>query len=164
MTVTYLNYFSPLGLLRIAADEKGICKLSVTEEDWQEYLRASAPKEVDSLPYPAREQLEQYFQKERKEFTLPLVLEGTSFYRQVWQQLCLIPYGETRSYGEIAQALGKPQGSRAVGQANRANPLPILIPCHRVIGKSGKLVGYAGTRTELKEFLLQLEDTEKCFT
>lgn len=158
MTISYLTYPSPLGELRILANEKGIYKLAITEEDWQEYQnQAGSMEEVSALAHPIVEQIDEYFSKKRKTFDLPLVLEGSSFYQQVWQQLQSIPYGQVRSYGEIAQAVGKPKAARAVGQANRANPLPIIIPCHRVIGKNGKLVGYAGCRTDLKEFLLRLE-------
>ena len=89
-------------------------------------------------------QLEQYFARERREFDVALNLDGTPFQLAVWQELLRIPYGETRSYGEIARNLGKPGAARAVGMANNANPIPIIIPCHRVIGSDGSLVGFAG--------------------
>lgn len=158
MVINYLTYRSPLGLLRILANKKGICKLAITQEDWQQYQRQLGKvEEVSALDYPIVEQLDEYFRKERKSFDLPLALEGSPFYQGVWQELQAIPYGQVKSYGEIAEAVGKPKAARAIGQANRANPLPIIIPCHRVIGKNGKLVGYAGSRTDIKEFLLRLE-------
>lgn len=158
MSINYLTYHSPLGLLRILANKKGIYRLTVTEEDWQQYQQqVGTVEEISALDYPIVEQLDEYFRKERKSFDLPLVWEGSPFYQQVWQELQSIPYGQVKSYGELAQAVGKPKAARAIGQANRANPLPIIIPCHRVIGKNGKLVGYAGSRTDIKEFLLRLE-------
>ena len=89
-------------------------------------------------------QLEQYFARERRSFDIALNLKGTPFQLSVWQELLRIPYGETRSYGEIARNLGKPGAARAVGMANNANPIPIIIPCHRVIGNDGSLVGFGG--------------------
>ena len=101
-------------------------------------------------------QLEEYFRGERKNFDLPLELHGTDFQRRVWQELLKIPYGETVSYKNIAERVGNPYAARAVGMANNKNPIPIIIPCHRVIGSNGKLVGYAGG-LELKQKLLELE-------
>ena len=92
----------------------------------------------------------------RKEFTLPLAPVGTEFMIRVWKSLCAIPYGETRSYKEIAESIGNKKASRAVGLANNRNPIPIFIPCHRVIGANGKLVGYGGG-LHIKSFLLKLE-------
>jgi methylated-DNA-[protein]-cysteine S-methyltransferase len=93
---------------------------------------------------------------ELKQFNLPLAPEGTAFRKQVWTALCDVPWGETVSYGDIAKSIGRPSASRAVGAANGANPLPIIVPCHRIIGSSGKLTGYAGG-LHIKQFLLQLE-------
>jgi methylated-DNA-[protein]-cysteine S-methyltransferase len=101
-------------------------------------------------------QLSEYLIGERKYFELPLNPKGTEFQRQVWQALCDIPYGETRSYKQIAEAIGNPKAVRAVGMANNRNPLLIVIPCHRVIGANGKLIGY-GAGIEMKEYLLKLE-------
>lgn len=101
-------------------------------------------------------QLDEYFQGERQQFDVPYTLRGTPFQNRVWTQLCRIPYGETRSYRDIAQALGNPRACRAVGMANHRNPLMILVPCHRVIGADGSLGGYAGG-IETKQFLLELE-------
>lgn len=104
----------------------------------------------------AMRQLAEYFAGERREFELPLAPEGTPFMRRVWAELVKVPYGATATYGEIVERIGNPGGSRAVGLANNRNPIAIIIPCHRIIGSSGKLVGYAGG-VELKERLLALE-------
>ena len=104
----------------------------------------------------AYRQLSEYLKGERKGFDLPLLIKGTTFQQQVWNALLEIPYGETRSYKQIAVAIGNPKAVRAVGMANNRNPLLIVVPCHRVIGANGKLVGY-GAGIEKKEFLLRLE-------
>ena len=101
-------------------------------------------------------QLSEYFSGKRKTFNLPLLLKGTNFQKQVWQALLKIPFGETRSYKQIAEAIGNPKAVRAVGMANNKNPLLIVVPCHRVIGANGKLVGYA-VGLDKKEYLLRLE-------
>ena len=108
----------------------------------------------------AHRQLDAYLARELKEFSLPLAPHGTDFMKSVWKHLCDIPYGETRSYKDIAIAAGNPKAVRAVGQANNRNPIPIFIPCHRVIGINGKLVGYGGG-LEIKEKLLELESQHK---
>ncbi|MBQ5683798.1 MAG: methylated-DNA--[Peptococcaceae bacterium] len=104
----------------------------------------------------AKRQLEEYFAGLRAAFSLPLAPEGTDFQKAVWRELENIPYGETRTYGQIARALGNPKASRAVGMANHKNPVAIMIPCHRVIGADGSLTGYAGG-LDIKEALLRLE-------
>jgi len=104
----------------------------------------------------AAAQIKEYLEGKRKQFKLPLVLHGTEFQMAVWQALQKIPYGETRSYKEIAASIGRPKAVRAVGMANNRNPISIIIPCHRVIGHDGKLVGYGGG-LPLKQFLLELE-------
>ena len=101
-------------------------------------------------------QLDEYFQGKRTTFSLPFKLTGTPFQLAVWKELQNIPYGKTTSYKEIAQKINKPKAYRAVGMANNKNPLPIIIPCHRVIGSNGKLIGYAGG-LKLKNYLLELE-------
>jgi O-6-methylguanine DNA methyltransferase len=103
-----------------------------------------------------RRQLEEYFAGERREFDLTLAPEGTPFERSVWEELRRIPFGETRSYGEIARAIGRPNAFRAVGRANGANPIPIVVPCHRVIGSDGSLTGFGGG-LEAKSRLLEIE-------
>lgn len=104
----------------------------------------------------AKRQLDEYFSGKRKEFDLPLRAVGTDFQKSVWNALLEIPYGETRYYGEVAEKIGNPKAPRAVGLANNRNPISIFIPCHRVIGKNGKLVGYGGG-IHVKELLLNLE-------
>ncbi|TDP58469.1 methylated-DNA--[protein]-cysteine S-methyltransferase [Aminicella lysinilytica] len=101
-------------------------------------------------------ELAEYFDGKRREFDFPYELHGTEFQMEVWNALCDIPYGETRSYGQIAEAIGNPKASRAVGMANNRNPLMIVVPCHRVIGADGRLTGYAGG-LPVKEALLRLE-------
>lgn len=107
------------------------------------------------------EELREYLAGERKEFTVPLSPKGTEFQRRVWESLCAIPYGVTRSYREIADSVGCPKGFRAVGMANNRNPIPIMIPCHRVIGADGSLTGYGGG-LEIKVRLLELEKRVLC--
>ena len=120
------------------------------------HFDASAPPAVAEAFF----QLEEYFAGTRKEFTVPLAPAGTPFMQSVWSALCQIPYGKTASYKEIAQVVGNPKASRAVGMANNKNPIAIFIPCHRVIGSSGKLVGYAGGM-DLKQKLLVLENESR---
>lgn len=105
----------------------------------------------------AEKELEEYFAGRRSHFSVPLSMHGTAFQLQVWQALMQIPYGTAVSYGELARKLGKPKACRAVGMANHANPLPIFVPCHRVVGADGKLTGYRGG-LEIKRFLLNLEE------
>ncbi|MNH16948.1 Methylated-DNA--protein-cysteine methyltransferase [compost metagenome] len=118
-------------------------------EDWQ-----PASNQLDDV---AR-QLDQYFARQREQFEVRLAPQGTPFQREVWQALQRIPYGTTCSYGELAQAIGNPRSVRAVGTANGANPIAIIIPCHRVIGSNGTLTGFAGG-IERKQILLELEGT-----
>ncbi|MFE5035869.1 methylated-DNA--[protein]-cysteine S-methyltransferase [Streptomyces sp. NPDC056683] len=134
---------SPYGPLTLVAEDGILCGL------YMENQRHRPPEETfgardDALFTGTEEQLTAYFEGELTEFTVELRLAGTPFQRSVWEQLCLIPYGETRSYGELAEALGNPQASRAVGLANGRNPVGIIVPCHRVIGASGSLTGYGG--------------------
>jgi methylated-DNA-[protein]-cysteine S-methyltransferase len=102
------------------------------------------------------EQLSEYFARSRRTFTIPIALAGTPFQKRVWSELMTIPYGETRSYRQLAEAIGNPSSMRAVGAANGQNPISIIVPCHRVIGSDGALVGYGGG-LERKRFLLDLE-------
>ena len=138
-------------------------------EDEKEYVKeiqvlsrqqALEIRQNRSMPSPLQrevdKQMKEYFEGERKEFDLPLRPEGTDFQKKVWNALLEIPFGETRSYQDIANAVGSPKACRAVGMANHQNPIIIVIPCHRVIGKSGKLVGYGGGLS-MKEKLLLLE-------
>ncbi|MEU2423582.1 methylated-DNA--[protein]-cysteine S-methyltransferase [Streptomyces sp. NPDC007851] len=134
---------SPYGPLTLVAEDGTLCGLYMAEQ------RHRPPEETfgdrdDDLFAEAEEQLAAYFAGELKEFTLELRLNGTPFQRSVWDQLTRIPYGETRTYGELADALGTPRASRAVGLANGRNPVGIIVPCHRVIGANGDLTGYGG--------------------
>lgn len=149
--VFYQYMETPLGRLLAAGNEKELLLLSSSgkaEEDWKY-------KKTQILAM-AEEQLSEYFSGKRKTFSVPLAPEGTDFQKRVWKELLHIPYGETRSYGQIAAAVGSPGGARAVGMANHNNPIMIMIPCHRVIGSNGKLTGYAGGLW-MKELLLKLE-------
>ncbi|MGW3950313.1 methylated-DNA--[protein]-cysteine S-methyltransferase [Streptomyces sp. NPDC004752] len=146
---------SPYGPLTLVADDGTLCGLYMTEQ------RHRPPEETfgvrDNTPFgAAEEQLAAYFAGELKEFTLELRLHGTPFQRGVWEQLTKIPYGETRTYGDLADALGNPHASRAVGLANGRNPVGIIVPCHRVVGSDGSLTGYGGG-LERKQRLLDLE-------
>lgn len=114
-------------------------------------------EEETELIKEAAKQLKEYYDGLRREFDLPLDLQGTPFQIKVWQELLKIPYGETRTYKQIAEAIGNPNASRAVGSANNRNRIMIVVPCHRVIGSDGKMVGYAGG-IEMKEMLLAIED------
>jgi methylated-DNA-[protein]-cysteine S-methyltransferase len=138
--------------LRLVASDSG---LTVIDLKYLSPARAACPG-THPIAIEAARQLRAYFAGELREFDLPLDLHGTDFQRRVWRELQRIPYGETRSYSQIAAAIGAPQAVRAVGAANGANPIPIVVPCHRVIGAGGKLVGYGGG-LPLKQRLLQLE-------
>jgi methylated-DNA-[protein]-cysteine S-methyltransferase len=148
---------SPVGPLLLAASDAGLHhiifangKRTEPDPDWRE----------DSKPLQeTMRQLRAYFTGELENFELPLAPEGTVFQRHVWFKLCDIPFGETISYGELAKRLGNPNASRAVGLANGQNPIPIIIPCHRVIGSNGKLTGYGGG-LPIKEKLLALEQKQ----
>ncbi|GAA3819542.1 methylated-DNA--[protein]-cysteine S-methyltransferase [Streptomyces phyllanthi] len=134
---------SPYGPLTLVATDGVLSGLYMTDQ------RHRPPQESfgdpDDTPFAeATEQLRAYFAGELMEFTLPLHLTGTPFQRSVWEQLRRIPYGETRSYGQLADALGNPKASRAVGLANGRNPIGVIVPCHRVVGTDGNLTGYGG--------------------
>lgn len=150
----YLDLQSPVGWLRVVEAQAAIMELHIMKEPM------AVPEQWEQRETPllleAKRQLNEYFDGLRASFSLPLAPRGTAFQRAVWAQLEAIPYGETRTYGQIAAALGKPTASRAVGGANHNNPIAIVIPCHRVIGANGKLTGYAGG-LDIKEKLLRLE-------
>ncbi|MFJ8358009.1 methylated-DNA--[protein]-cysteine S-methyltransferase [Streptomyces sp. NPDC093984] len=146
---------SPYGPLTLVADDGVLCGLYMTDQRHRP-SEETFGEQGDGVFAEAEEQLEAYFAGELKEFTLELRLHGTPFQRGVWEQLRRIPYGETRSYGQLADALGKPGASRAVGLANGRNPIGIIVPCHRVIGASGGLTGYGGG-LDRKRRLLEFE-------
>ncbi|GAA0324431.1 methylated-DNA--protein-cysteine methyltransferase [Bacillus carboniphilus] len=156
--ISYQKISSPIGDLWIIGSDEELYTILFDEEELKREWIDAVEKETPVLKETVR-QLHEYFQGERSHFQVPLKLKGTAFQKTVWNQLQTIEYGKTKSYGEIAELIGNPKAVRAVGQANRANPVPIIIPCHRVIGKNQKLVGYAGNRIELKETLLKLEST-----
>ena len=143
-------YETPVGKLCIG-EEDGVIVRTTWSKIPAEYIL-----EETELILQCKMQLDEYFRGERKTFDLPLAPKGTDFQKKVWNVLQKIPYGETRTYGEIAAAVGNPKAARAVGMANNKNPIGIIIPCHRVVGANGKLVGYAGGMDK-KEWLLQLE-------
>ena len=146
---------SPVGPLLLAADDVGLRKIIFMNGRDRAQPDPSWVQESAAFAEATR-QLRAYFAGELEQFDLPLAPEGTPFQLQVWRHLCEIPYGETISYGELARRIGNPKASRAVGLANGSNPIPIIIPCHRVIGSNGKLTGYGGG-LPIKEKLLALE-------
>lgn len=156
--VVYDSYHSPIGMIHVLMDEQGIVRVALTVEQWQNCQEKYSDMQQDRVRcQQAITELADYFAGNRQNFSSPLSFTGTAFHHKVWQALSAIPFGETRTYSEIAAAVGSPKACRAVGQANRSNPLPIFIPCHRVIGKNGHMTGYMGDKVGLKEFLLRLE-------
>ena len=146
----YAIMSTPVGEVTLASSEKGLAAV---------HFGRNVPSEgiVDvSANRPFMGQLTEYFEGNRTEFSLPLDFEGTPFQMSVWRALLEIPYGETRSYGDIAKSIGKPGASRAVGMANHENRIAVVIPCHRVVGQNGSLTGYAGG-LHLKQQLLSIE-------
>ena len=143
---------TPAGRILLVEDQRGICGLQLLDGGEGPPQAGGQGRFLEE----AREQLLAYFAGERRAFDLPLSTCGTSFQEKVWRALRGIPYGETRSYLQVAEAIGAPKAARAVGMANNRNPIPILIPCHRVVGADGRLVGYAGG-LERKRYVLDLE-------
>lgn len=143
----WLNYKSPIGNMRIVSN--GDALVSV---DWG----AAVPEKPNVVLAKAVEQLDEYFARERKEFDLPIALDGTDFQNKAWKVLQTIPYGKTVSYKQQAEKLGSAKAVRAIGFANGKNPIAVIVPCHRVIGANGSLTGYA-SGLEKKKFLLELE-------
>ncbi|AQP45486.1 methylated-DNA--[protein]-cysteine S-methyltransferase [Tessaracoccus flavus] len=146
---------SPIGPLTLIERDGGLAALYMAEHAHAPGTAARGERVDDALP-EATQQLRQYFAGERSEFDIPLNPAGTEFQRQVWAALTEIPYGETRTYGQLAAGLGRPSSARAVGMAVGRNPISIVVPCHRVVGTNGKLTGYAGGMAR-KEFLLAHE-------
>lgn len=138
---------TPIGPLTLEADENAVTAIRFS---------AGGAQDASPLLDAAEAQLREYFAGARRTFDLPLAPHGTAFQQRVWTASRTIPYGETRTYGELAAAIDSPNASRAVGMANHRNPIPIIIPCHRVIGANGTLTGYAGG-LEIKRRLLALE-------
>lgn len=146
--ISKLTIKTPIGLLEITATDEAI--VGVKPVNHEENTAAN------DLAQKCKDEFEEYFAGKRESFDLPLKGEGTDFQKQVWEQLKRIPYGETRTYGEVAKMMGKPKASRAIGMANHNNPILILVPCHRVIGADGSLTGYAAG-IEAKKYLLDFE-------
>jgi methylated-DNA-[protein]-cysteine S-methyltransferase len=154
-TIYFTRMESPIGQLRLAGNESGLTRILFEHEGDEGSPDSPWIENANELQQPI-EQLTEYFAGERHTFEIPLFPKGTPFQKSVWERLQRIAYGETTTYGELALQLGNPNASRAVGTANGQNPIPIIIPCHRVIGRDGSLTGYAGG-LEIKEFLLDLE-------
>lgn len=153
MAKEYTTYASsPLGPLQIKCRERGLTAINYYDEHPPE----SSSQPQHPILVKTVSQLQEYFERKRNTFDIPLVLRGTDFQQKVWKQLQQIPYGQTITYGELAKRFGDAQKARAVAGANGLNPLPIIIPCHRVIGVDNKLTGYSGG-IKRKEFLLKLE-------
>lgn len=152
---SYTFVDSPIGTLLLAADEAGLRRIDFPRDG--NPAQPSAAWQENSAPLePVVRQLDLYFAGKLEDFDLQLAPQGTPFQMEVWKRLLDIPYGETTSYGELAKRIGNPKACRAVGLANGSNPIPIIIPCHRVIGSNGKLTGYGGG-LPIKEKLLALE-------
>ena len=151
MKTAVLYYPSPVGLLRLSADEDGLCGLHFVQAQ-----AAQTGGTHSSLLYRTARELDEYFAGQRREFDIPLSLHGTAFQRRVWAALLQLPWGQTRSYAEVAAMAGSPRACRAVGMANHNNPVSILVPCHRVVNTGGGLGGYGGG-LEAKRYLLRLE-------
>ena len=148
---------SPVGALKLVAHDQALVAVMWDNED---HKRVRLAELIENIQHPlllkVKQQLEQYFAGQRQQFNLPLDFQGTDFQQQVWRALLTIPYGETRSYKDIALQIGNEKAVRAVGAANGRNPISIIAPCHRVIGSGGALVGFAGG-LDKKQILLSLE-------
>ena len=157
--IKYVNF--KLGKIGIVEENGKIVKIVIINKNDENNKNVDDFIEKDTkLLVKAKNELEEYFEGKRKEFDLPLKQEGTEFQKKVWNALSKIPYGEKRTYKEIAKMIGNEKASRAVGMANNKNNIPIIIPCHRVIGSNGKLVGYA-LGLDMKQYLLDLESKNK---
>jgi len=147
-----------IGCLRFVFKEEGLLeRIVLTDSYWHALVTKHTMKRNHKLGKPVCQQFQEYIHGDRKQIDVPYKLTGTPFQKLAWEALRNIPYGKIRSYSEIATSIGKPKAIRAVGHANAVNPLPILIPCHRVIGKNNKMTGYAGGM-DMKRRLLEIED------
>ena len=157
MQLVYMYMDSPVGALKLVAHDQALVAVMWDNED---HKRVRLAELIEDRQHPmllrVEKQLEEYFAGQRQQFDLPLDFQGTDFQQQVWQALLTIPYGEKRSYKDIAVQIGNEKAVRAVGAANGRNPISIIAPCHRVIGSSGALVGFAGG-LDKKQILLSLE-------
>ena len=161
MSYQYKEVNTPLGTLKLVASPRGLAAILWQDDDPQRVrLGPQEPAEHHAVLDDVEKQLNEYFLGTRRSFDVPLDFHGTAFQKQVWQALVAIPYGETRTYGDIAQQVQRPTAFRAVGAANGKNPISIIAACHRVIGSTGKLTGFAGG-LEAKSFLLRLEQNHR---
>ena len=161
MNIGYDTYESILGKLYIVVSDKGVERVFFCKDNFDKYLEKNNISQNKDICKEAITQLDEYFNNSRKYFDLKLNIDTTDFRNRVYNELLKIPYGETRSYSDIAKSINNEKAVRAVGQANRCNKIPIIIPCHRVIGKNGKMVGYDGDKIDIKEILLRLEFDNK---
>jgi methylated-DNA-[protein]-cysteine S-methyltransferase len=161
MSLAYKIMDSPVGKLKLVASEKGLVAILWENDKPRRVPLADLVEDsTQNVLVETERQLGEYFAGKRQPFSLPLDMRGTPFQKDVWEALLGIPFGETRSYGQLATQLGNPTASRAVGAANGRNPISIVVPCHRVIGASGKLTGFAGG-LDVKARLLEIENAEK---
>lgn len=156
MSIVYTHIDSPVGPLLLAGSDSGLRAIEFDASRHSVPRGAGWAEGTHCVLDLVSAQLREYFEGRRTAFEVPLAPEGTPFQQQVWRTLATIPYGRTISYGELAARVGRPHASRAVGAANGRNPLPIVLPCHRVIGANGALTGFGGG-LPTKRFLLQLE-------
>jgi methylated-DNA-[protein]-cysteine S-methyltransferase len=148
---------SPIGELRVASTDRGLCRISFWGEGWEEELARGFGVRVLRTPLDeVRRELDEYFEGTRRGFDLPIDLRVAPFHADVLRELALVPYGRTETYGGLARKVGRPGAARAVGTVMNRNPIPIVLPCHRIVGANGSLTGYAGG-LEVKRRLLQLE-------
>ena len=152
---------SPIGRLRLVATDEGLSHLLFDQQVGEDMDSDGDPAEADDHPVlaAATTQLAEYFAGRRQEFDIPLDLSGTEFQRAAWSALANVPFGETRSYRQQAEAIGRPKAVRAIGAANGRNPVPIVLPCHRIVGSDGSLTGYGGG-LPIKEYLLNHEQAQ----
>lgn len=156
--IGYDIYESPIGNIFVVVSNEGVSKVELFTENWHKFLESNKDLQQNKeICFETIKQLDEYFLGVRKNFDLKLDLKGTNFQKKVWNVLCNIPYGEILTYKQVAEKVESPKAVRAVGQANKANEIPIIIPCHRVIGYNGKLVGFAGDKIWVKEYLLKHE-------
>ncbi len=148
---------SPVGELRVACTERGLARISYWADDWEELLARQFGVRVLRAPLDeVRRELDEYFEGRRTAFDLPLDLRVAPFHAEVLAELARVPYGRTETYGALAARVGRPRAARAVGTVMNRNPIPIVLPCHRIVGANGSLTGYAGG-LETKRHLLRLE-------
>jgi methylated-DNA-[protein]-cysteine S-methyltransferase len=157
MTLAYKTIDSPVGKLKLVASDNGLVAV-LWDKEKPKRVRLGEVQEREGHPVliKAERQITDYFAGKRRSFSVDIDMQGTSFQKQVWEALLAIPFGETRTYGDLAKQLGRPQAARAIGAASGKNPLSIIVPCHRVVGSSGRLTGFAGG-LDAKARLLELE-------